>query len=157
MIGAALALHAINWGTGALGLQPLLERGFIVAQRGAGTQLLGELLDRLAHDITTRKGPDGLKTTIQKQGSDDSLHGIRENRALAPKAASIFTAAEPEVITERDGRGNASHVLPANQLRAHASEFPFAPLRMAEEERFADNQSKDGIAQKFKALIISAG
>ena len=59
VIGAAFTFDAIDGSTCAGGLEPLLQRGFIVAQRGAGAQLEGQLLGGLAEDLAVgqRRAP----------------------------------------------------------------------------------------------------
>ncbi len=157
MIGAALALDFVDGGSGAGGLQLLLERGFVVSQCVTGAQLAGQLLDGLSHDKTVHKGPSGLKAAVEKEGADDGLDRIGEDGAFAAKAAAIFATAEAQVITEPDGRSNLGHMLTADQLGTDAGQFAFMPFGMEEEEGFADHKAQHGIPEKLEALVVSLG
>ena len=139
MIGATLAFDFVDWGSGAGGLQLLLERGFIVSQGVAGTQLAGELLDGFADDQPADKIPDGFQAAVEEEGADDGLDRIGEDGAFAAESGAVLAAAEAEVIAEADGGGHFCHVLAADQLGAHTGQFALLPFRMEKEERFSDD------------------
>ena len=59
VVGAAFTLDPVNRRAGPRRLQMLLKRRFVVAQRRAGAQLLGQLLGRLAHHLAAAKALTG--------------------------------------------------------------------------------------------------
>ncbi len=154
MVGAAFALDAIHGRTRTLSLQPLLERGFVVAQRGAGAQLEGQLLGGLAHHLAADKGPHRVQTSIEKQGAHHCFHGIGKHRALATQAAALFAAAQAQMLAEADLLGHLRHVLPADQSGADAGELALVPLRMRGKQRLGHHQPQHGVAEKLEALVV---
>ena len=133
----------------------LLQRRFIVAQRGAGAQLPGQLLRGLAHHAAAGKSSHRLQAAVQKQRAHHCFHGIGEHGALAPEAAAVFAAAEAQMAAQADGRGHLRHVLAAHQLGADAGQFALLPLRVQQEQRFGHHQAQHRVAQKLQALIVA--
>ena len=132
-----------------------LQRRFIVAQRGPGTQLPGQLLHGIAHHVAPGERSYRFQPAIQKQCSQHCFHGVGEHGALAPQAAAVFPAAEPHMIPQANGRGYLRHMLPADQLGADTGQLAFLPLRVHEEQGLAHDQAKYRVAQKLHALVVA--
>ena len=154
MVGTALALHAIDRRSGARRLQPLLERGFVVAQRLSGAQFERQTFGGFAHHLAADEGPHRLQAAIEKQRAHHSFHGIRKHGALAAQAAALFAAAQTQMLAQANRLGHLRHVLAADQPGANAGQFAFAPLRMQSEQRLGHHQAQHGVAEKFQALIV---
>jgi len=157
VIGSALVLDFVNRGAGAARLQILLQSRFVVAQGGSGEQLLSQVLDGIADDVTLGESSDGFEAAIEKEGANHGFHAVGKHRALAAQSAAIFAATETQMLSEADFQSHVGHVLAAHELRTHARQFAFGPLRMQEEESLADDESQDSVAEKFEALVVAFG
>jgi hypothetical protein len=107
-------LDAVYGRSGTRGLQVFLQCRFIVAQRGSGAQLLGQLLGGFAHHPTADKSSDRLHPSVQKERAQHGLHGIGEHGTLASEATLVLTAAEAQMTTQADSRGDLRQMLPAH-------------------------------------------
>ncbi len=110
MSGAALALHSVHRGAHVRGLRVFLQRRLVVAERGAGAQFLSQLLRRLTHYVPAHKRTHRIEPAIQKQRAQHCFHGIGKNRAFVPQAATVFSAAEPQVAAQPDGQSHFRNV-----------------------------------------------
>src|SRR5665213_561824 len=138
--GTTLALYPVQRRSCPLCLQPLLQRGFEVAQRRAGTQLLRQQLSSFAQHLAPREGPYRLESAVKKQRADHCLHGIREHRAFAPEAALVLAPAQPQMPAQANGLGHLRHMLPAYQLRTNAGQLALVPLRMQPEQSLCHHE-----------------
>jgi len=59
MPGAAFIFDAVDRDAGVFGLEQFLERRFVIAQRGAGSQFGGQLLGGFGKDVEACKSSHG--------------------------------------------------------------------------------------------------
>ena len=59
------------------------------------------------------------------------------------------------MFSEANFQSHVGHVLTADELRTDAGQLAFGPLWMQEEESLADDESQDGVAEKFEALVVA--
>ncbi len=154
MVGTAFALDAIDRRARAGCLQPLLQRGLVVAQRLSGTQFDGKTFGGFAHHPAADEESHGLQTAIEKKRAHHSFHGIREHGASAAQAAALFAAAQTQMLAQVDFLRHLRHVLAADQPGTNARQFAFAPLRMQGEERLGHHKTQHRVAEIFEALIV---
>ena len=76
MPGAAFIFDAVDRDAGVFGLEQFLERRFVIAQRGAGSQFGGQLLGGFGKDVEACKSSHRLQSAIEKQRADHCLHGV---------------------------------------------------------------------------------
>src|ERR1017187_9047365 len=99
------------------------------------------------------KNTHGLKAAIEKERANHGLHGVGEDGAFAPKATSVFSAAQEQVPAQTHRCGDIGDVLAGHQLGAASSHLALLPLGMEQKHRFSDDQAEYCVTQEFETLI----
>jgi hypothetical protein len=126
----------------------LLEGGLPV-QPGAEC---GRRLDQRVEEPVDGHG-GGLEAAGQVDGAEDRFDRVGEDRCLVAATGGLLTAAELDVLTERDLAADAGQRTCIDDGRAQLGQAALGQLGMAAVERLGDDDTEHGVAEELEALV----
>ena len=139
-------------------LQPLLQRGLVVADRAGertapiqrARQLrLGRLYDMPHDEVTRRRQP-----AIQIHRRDDRLQRVRQQCRLLLPAGVLLPAAHAQHRPQLDAHSHLREVPAAHQRCAQPRQLALARAGKTPIQRFRHQQPKHRIADVLQPLIV---
>ena len=97
---------------------------------------------------------DRDEIAIEIHGSNQGLEGIGQRAGPVPTAVGFFAAAHHEIAAEGEPVGQDAQAVARNDAGADFCEVALAELREQIEEIFGEDELENGVAEKFKPLIV---
>jgi len=161
MVGAALGGEDVVGLAGSVGLEVLLQGGFVIADGAAeGVAALQgkvEIGKSRFNDVFFDEGAGGIESAVEVEGGDDSFQGVGEKSWLSAAPTLLFAAAKKEQRAEVDSRGYLTKVASADERRAETGQFALAGSWEAAKERFGDDEAKDRVPHELELLVVGGG
>src|SRR5690606_17297398 len=96
-----------------------------------------------------------LHATVQIDGADDRLGGVRQDGFTAEAAALELTRAKPQVLTQFEPLGQLRQGHSLHQSGTQTRQLALPGLGEALEERLRRDEVENRVAQKLQALVIA--
>src|SRR5712692_10030462 len=116
-------------------------------------RLFRELL-KIAPRLCKNKFSRLLQIAVEVNCADQRFEGVGQGRCSGATAACFFAASHQKESSQVQSRGVFFQRFLRNQSRPQFRQLPFRLVAEMPKKMFGDNELKNGVAQKFKTLIV---
>src|SRR5450755_2518784 len=101
------------------------------------------------------EAPHRLDSAIEVDRGQHRFEEIREERVLLPSARLFFANTEIQHLAHTVIASLRGQARSADEVRLHLRQGPFVQFGETAEEKIADDETEDSVAEKLEGLVVA--